>query len=382
MKRHLAAALLLSASLGITTPAFAGLSLEEHEARAQTMTVREAYAAYEEWVKKESRYYAEPYAHRVYSLLKEAAAQDERHAKNLAQASLNYGRLLLSVNKRDQAEEILEEALVLFQNQYGNDAPEVIDPLMDLGHAETKFLSGTTGGKYYRRAIEIAEKLEGEDSALVGQLYYEMAEQQLVMGAGKRNLAVGNLKKAYKIFQATLGENHGRTALASYRLGELKKLDKRYDAAAEFLEAAVRVYDSGAPNERLTQRMHTLLVETYEKMGESDLATKHCQAVGRIKEANRDPVETGESYEPLFLAQPKYPVSAQRRGLEGTVVLELTVTKDGRTSDFRVMERYGPDDFVKASIEAARKFRYSARHENGQPVDTAGVKYRFVYSLR
>ena len=357
------------------------IGLIEHEEIAAGLSMGKAFKQYQSLLDLGERSNATPYANRVYTIAKSKLAENPKYKKTFAAAAINYGRLLVYANRKDKASKLLSEGLKAQEELYGSDALELMDTLMDLGHAKTKFLKHASGNKYYDRAIAIAKENSSENSAVVAQLYFEMSEQMLVNGSGPRRLAIKKLTEAQSIFNSSLGEGHARTALASYRLGEIKKLQGKYSEAAPLLESATKVFDEQSPLEKYTIKAHSLLISAYEHLGKGDKATQHCQAVGKIKEARKEKFPTGFSLMPLHIIQPHYPPKANRRGIEGFATIELTVSKEGRTKDFRTLRWHGSKEFAKAAVKAARKFRYAVQFKDGDPIETQGVRYKFTFEL-
>ncbi len=65
--------------------------------------------------------------------------------------------------------------------------------------------------------------------------------------------------------------------------------------------------------------------------------------------------------------QPVYPPAAKAAGIQGTVQLEVTISKDGVPTEIRVVS--SPDDDLSASaLEAVRQWRYRPTLLNGNPV--------------
>lgn len=70
--------------------------------------------------------------------------------------------------------------------------------------------------------------------------------------------------------------------------------------------------------------------------------------------------------------------------LDGTMTLQFTVTRRGRTQDIRIIEA-NPEDFVRMerrARNALKNFIYRPRYTAGTAVDTAGVQYRLEYHYR
>ncbi len=65
---------------------------------------------------------------------------------------------------------------------------------------------------------------------------------------------------------------------------------------------------------------------------------------------------------------PNYPREALRRGLGGTVRVEVNVTADGRVERMDLAESSGDRFLDRAAMEAVRRWRFRPAMRNGQPV--------------
>jgi protein TonB len=94
------------------------------------------------------------------------------------------------------------------------------------------------------------------------------------------------------------------------------------------------------------------------------------------------PSQDGD-YMPLVRVQPQYPRRAQERGVEGYVIVELTVDADGTVprESILVLDAEPKGYFERAAIKAASKFKYKPKVINGKGVPVTGVKYRFTFDL-
>ena len=86
-------------------------------------------------------------------------------------------------------------------------------------------------------------------------------------------------------------------------------------------------------------------------------------------------------YLPIAQVEPTYPRRALQRGIEGYVVMELTVTPNGTVRDVVVIESDPKGVFEKAAIDAALKNKYKPRIVDGQPITVTGVRYRITFEL-
>jgi periplasmic protein TonB len=86
-------------------------------------------------------------------------------------------------------------------------------------------------------------------------------------------------------------------------------------------------------------------------------------------------------YMPIVQVAPQYPRRAADRGLEGYVLLEFTVTREGTVRDPQVIESSNAM-FDRAAIDAVLRFRYRPRVIDGEPVEVPGVRFRITFELR
>ncbi|SEA09969.1 energy transducer TonB [Microbulbifer marinus] len=94
---------------------------------------------------------------------------------------------------------------------------------------------------------------------------------------------------------------------------------------------------------------------------------------------SRDPL-------PVFKPAPRYPSAALRRGMEGYVVVEFTITATGAVRNVRAVAGYdgvgNPTDIFNRSAEAAAaRFKYQPQLDDGVPVERHGVRNRITYKL-
>jgi protein TonB len=91
-------------------------------------------------------------------------------------------------------------------------------------------------------------------------------------------------------------------------------------------------------------------------------------------------VSDGE-YLPIVKVAPVYPSRALSRGLEGYVIVEFTVTRQGTVRDPVVVES-SSSLFERAAVEAALKFKYKPRVIDGEPVEVPGVQNKITFEIQ
>jgi len=82
----------------------------------------------------------------------------------------------------------------------------------------------------------------------------------------------------------------------------------------------------------------------------------------------------------LNRVEPRYPDDAKKRGIEGAVLLKLTIDSDGAVSNVELLDSLSPSTDA-AAVEAARRLRFSpARRADGSPF-AAKIRYRFRFRM-
>jgi protein TonB len=86
-------------------------------------------------------------------------------------------------------------------------------------------------------------------------------------------------------------------------------------------------------------------------------------------------------YLPIVKVAPVYPRRAQSRGIEGFVVVEFVVTKNGSVRDPVVIQAKPEDIFNRAAIAATLKFKYKPRVVDGVAMEVAGVQNKISFEM-
>lgn len=87
------------------------------------------------------------------------------------------------------------------------------------------------------------------------------------------------------------------------------------------------------------------------------------------------PIDSGSNrYDRL-----KYPPAAQRKGIEGTVVVMFDVTETGTVANAHVVS--GPAEFHETVLKAAATWRYTPAKQDGKPIRYKGMTRRVVFRL-
>ena len=69
----------------------------------------------------------------------------------------------------------------------------------------------------------------------------------------------------------------------------------------------------------------------------------------------------------IHKVEPKYPSAAKKAYIEGTVVLQVTIDKDGTVGNLHVIS--GPMELIPSAMKAVEQWRYQPYLINNEPVE-------------
>ncbi|MEQ8427815.1 MAG: TonB family protein [Gammaproteobacteria bacterium] len=90
---------------------------------------------------------------------------------------------------------------------------------------------------------------------------------------------------------------------------------------------------------------------------------------------------TDGEYLPIVKVAPQYPRRAVSRGIEGYVIVEYTVTKQGTVKDPVIIQAEPESIFNKSAVDSVLRYKYKPRVINGEPVEVPGVQTKITYEL-
>jgi len=78
---------------------------------------------------------------------------------------------------------------------------------------------------------------------------------------------------------------------------------------------------------------------------------------------------------------PAYPEHAREAGIEGRVIVEYTISKEGRPVDVRIVEAEPGGVFESAVINAVYQWRYKPARRGGRTVKLAEAEAVFTFEI-
>ena len=110
-----------------------------------------------------------------------------------------------------------------------------------------------------------------------------------------------------------------------------------------------------------------------DKVTDITPAIANDKTVGGVAlDANKNPVKIPQGIAVGLLIHkvaPVYPESARMNRVQGTVVLQAEIDKDGRIAELKPIS--GPKELLPAAVGAVQQWRYRPYLLNGQPVAVA-----------
>ena len=330
-----------------------------------------AYKQYEYFFKQGKLRKSLPEAKLAYELGQQLLGKE---SEETAMLTFNYGDNLLRLLNRDDAIPILTDALHGYEQVFGLESVKLVPVLLDLGHAYA-FDNETTHRKLYKRAFNLVEQHYGRDSVAFGWRSVKAGVDILYFARDK--VGAKHLKTGYKILQSNLGDHDERTGFAAYNLGKYELSKGNNKAGEQYLLIALAGFKNpDEPLSKIELSTHAFLVQAYEELGKSELATRHCLAIGRMT-----PFESSQEYFPIYKKVPEYPLSALVRKNEGYVIVQYAVAENGFVRNPKVTKTEGDKDFEGPALEAAKEFRYAPRFIDGQPVVVKKVQNKFSFTI-
>lgn len=84
---------------------------------------------------------------------------------------------------------------------------------------------------------------------------------------------------------------------------------------------------------------------------------------------------------PMVRVDPRYPIRAEERGIEGWVELQFTISETGAVIQAEVLAAKPKGVFDRAALRAIKRWKYNPKIEDGIPVIRPGVTVRLEFSL-
>lgn len=92
-------------------------------------------------------------------------------------------------------------------------------------------------------------------------------------------------------------------------------------------------------------------------------------------------VETEQVAVEIYNPPPEYPLAARRRKIEGYVIVEVKVLKDGSPGETKIVEQSDFSAFGESALQSIRTWKFQPALRDGEPVESI-TRVRFTFKLR
>lgn len=320
----------------------------------------DVYRSYQQAWESDNHIDARSFAEKAYVLGEAKFGKDSVDYANLG---LNLAKALRSDKSgdfelnRQRATEIATLSLASYEARFGENAADLIEPLIVLGDVTE---DSKTAKNAYQRALKLA-KASGKADLLAHtrmNAYKRLSRTEYYTSA-----VYGYIRDAHEYFAENHPANSAVRLEATYRLAGAHMGNGKYQKAEPLFLEVIEQYKILDYTHPYALGAHSRLVELYERMGKSDLSTEHCVAIGSMK-----PWDDNQEQTPLFRKNPEYPMELVRRGKSGWAEISFTVDEMGMVRDPKVLNSEGGKGFERASMEALSAWRYAPKFEDGKPV--------------
>jgi tetratricopeptide (TPR) repeat protein len=263
---------------------------------------------------------------------------------------------LVALDRRDEAERAYDYSIRIAETAYGKTDLHVLRPLNRSAHWQERMGRYTTARILYARALQIAEQVGGNGSISTVDPLEGIARTyrlEFVNGADNSNPDAGPDPNA----PAQLNADGERAILMALRaIDKTKPLDhmRRGAALVELGDwyMSAGALSRGLESYRYAWKEFELGGSTVALAAPRQLAYKAPLASVSRAKAEHDNLE------------------------EHFVEATFIVTKEGRTAEVTTSDTDATESQQKVVLSAIRRARYAPRLQNGEPTDTAGVKFR------
>jgi TonB family protein len=143
----------------------------------------------------------------------------------------------------------------------------------------------------------------------------------------------------------------------------------------------VDVTYAGGRHKTLLARDSAIHLDLPNHLRQSITASPVDAGSGVINAAERDSDSLQRTEAVVRPVEPVYPLLAQRMKVQGSVVLQARIGKDGSVQSLEVVS--GPDILANAALEAVRQWRFKPAYEAGRAVPAeARITVNFTISTR
>jgi len=278
--------------------------------------------------------------------------------------------------KFDVARTLLEAALEIRGQISGATSADYAMGLMKLANLELRQHGLLSAASLYSLASDLLANRPEQAAALVR--------------LGEIAMANKDLDGAATLFARAQAADPTKAAVAMVWLADVRARQHNFDEAATLYQSAIATEDPKSVSAAVAMSMYASFLKKQGRTGEADSYLDRAKQTylslamrPQPKQEGSGPYRIGGSVSAprvLSKVEPEYSAEARLGGLQGTVVMALTVGEDGMAHDIVVTRPLGLGLDDKA-IEAVSQWRFAPGTKAGEPVPvyaTIEVNFRLL----
>lgn len=284
---------------------------------------------------------------------------------------------LFNENKFDEAIPLAKRALEIRERLLPPADPQILSALGNLGNLYNAKGDYRAAKKSFERLLALQAQQFGPTHVNLSSTLDRLAV--LHYREGSVSKAEDMYKRALALRENSFGPDDVEVGNSLFNLGHFYRLNNKRDLALNAYRRSLTIYGRASgveltAYERARAGMSCLAYETGNRAIFKELEAIPKELVPAISLQNPMDILNGRA---LDLPRPEYPQGARFMRLTGTVVVRVEIDEQGKVVSAQDMCQ-GPPFLSEASVNAARKARFSPTLLYGQPVKVTGViQYNF-----
>jgi TonB family protein len=283
---------------------------------------------------------------------------------------------LYSENNYKEALEPAKQALEIREKILGKEDQLVGDALSNLGAVYMGLRRYSEAEPCYRRALEINEKTHGPEALVLAPLLDNLGWLNFANGSSAR--AEQLLNRSLSIREKAAGPNSQEVSASLYSLARFYERTEKYSRSVEYYKRVTELKEKLlGPNSKdvaeLFEQCACVMLLNRQNAEAHELETR-AYIIRRTLENRPLDAEffAGDIIQgkATYRLEPSYPAAARQARISGSVVIEVTIDRQGSVLDAKM--RCGNQIFAEESIRAARQWRFAPTTKNGTPVIVKG----------
>ncbi|MCW8108686.1 energy transducer TonB [Alteromonas ponticola] len=300
----------------------------------------------------------------------------------------NYGNMLVANYQYKDAISVFMEVERRYEKRYGKYSAELFElyitivDAMDSLDEKTERLFRKQHVDYLRKIIlKMPGALDdlGDPEAAIA-LYYQgaLAIKSAAYLPSFNSSIVKYMDRAIAMMSKHLNIQDERLIMVQFLQADFLKIAGDEDKAIAQLENIVQSFEHlGEANHRLALLSRGRLVAFFEDAGESEKATEHCVAIGKMTPWNEN-----QYAQPIYRIEADYPNNYESLQKEGSALISYEIDDKGFVRNAEIKATQGGSLFGEAAKKAIEKWRFAPKFVEGKAVSVKGQQTNYRFFVR